>query len=203
MHSDHKLATSEPGSVGLAVPKSASRRRLLRAGVGAAPAVLTIVSMPVRAATTVQGRSASAMASMNAGAKSGNSLVTVSSAGDSAATWVGCHPSSPWPTDCVQGQPKHSFPACLGAAGSSYKAGGASLKDALKDSSMNGLPQYLAAAYLNFRSGKSPVVTEPQLLAIWNACYLNGPGYWSPVSGAKWDWAKTKLWMEQNGVVGV
>jgi hypothetical protein len=72
MQSDQKPDLSPLPEVGLAAPKSTSRRRLLKAGLGVSPVVLTFVSQPVPASfTTVTCRAASAFASVQAALAAG------------------------------------------------------------------------------------------------------------------------------------
>ena len=214
MDTDKKLDTSEAGPSGLAAPKSASRRRLLRAGVGAAPVVLTMASLPVQATPVFTScRTASAFASITANPlTSGASAKFSTCTGNSVSTWItSCNQTKDTKGNPVYtgwgSTPNASFPSCLDAslASSSYCNGKGTLYSALTDGAVTGLAPTLAAVYLNFTTGaaKEPYVKLSQLKDIWNAFSSGSPtATWSPVSGMSWDWTATRLWMTSTGILG-
>ena len=84
MNSDKQIDPSGVPDAGPAAPRSASRRRLLQAGLGASPAVLTFVSRPVVAA----GACASASATISAGSPGRAGVVVNQCAGAGPVTWA-------------------------------------------------------------------------------------------------------------------
>jgi hypothetical protein len=202
MDSDKRSVATEVAGPGLSVPNLSSRRRLLQAGLGAAPAMLTVVSEPVRAyvtAATVPCASASALGSIGASA-------------NTRQTCSGLTPDS-WNGKSVGTWPDGTFVVSRGAAVSELfgqifspgvKAGGTSsptLKDVVSSSSTTRnvvLAKYFVAAYLNFKQGYTPpqVVTDVKLQAMWPQA-LNGS--YAPVAGGK-PWSDNDLvnWFKQT-----
>lgn len=163
-----------------AARRSVSRRRLLQGSAAAAPAILTLVSTPVRA--TFYTSPASSFASIN----SSRPLQTYTVSGYKPAWWVG-QPVPTWP-DSVKvnnGTPK-KFKDCF-AADDTY--GNLTLKQCMElpfDTGMDGMVKHLCAAYLNAASGKVPyeVCSIPYLRMIWSN-YMS-LGYHEPSAGIKW-----------------
>jgi hypothetical protein len=209
MDSDKKPDSSEASGHGLAVPKSTSRRRLLQAGLGASPVLLTVVSEPVRAFVTVNSvtcSSASAFASISA----------AGAAGVSANTRQVCTGRGPvsWSTTSVSGWPAGTFavsgktavPELFGQVFSPGVKVGENASPTLKDvvaasassSRTLSLARYFAAAYLNFKQGYTPpqVVTDIQLKAMWPKAVA---GTYTPVTGGQ-PWSDTDLinWFKQS-----
>ena len=163
-------------------PKSSSRRRLLRAGVGASPAILTFVSAPVRATYTTT--TASAFASANVSRPGGHGHVPVS----------GCKPS--WWVSNMSPLPAY----CKDAAGNALKFkhlfkghptyDNKTLKQCMQmssDTGMDGVVKHICAAYLNAMSGKVPatICSAQTAKDIWSA-YHSAAGCYEPTAGVKW-----------------
>ncbi|HEX6792726.1 MAG TPA: hypothetical protein VF304_02645 [Casimicrobiaceae bacterium] len=51
-------------------------------------------------------------------------------------------------------------------------------------SQMSGIGPYMAAALLNARSGRTPVLTEATVRNMWND--LINRGYFEPTAGVRW-----------------
>lgn len=205
MNTEKKAAAPLATGPNLAAPTSSSRRRLLQAGLGASPAILTIVSQPVRAG---QCRSASAFASVSAafaanGTTSAAPLQTCT--GLSPTSW---NTTATWPTTA----PKNTLFSSVfsGSYSLQVKKGAAvvvisspTFSEILASPSAGGgaysdLARNMVAAYLNFKSLKTPaeVVTGVQLQAMWTAA-RNG-SYRPTAGGALWTTADVNNWLTQT-----
>jgi hypothetical protein len=97
-------------------------------------------------------------------------------------------PCAPTPTTAFQsppstapGTPFHC--TTTGFGGSTY--GAMSMLDVIgADTSSDGLGRYITAALLNARSGRTPVLDETGVRAMWNSI-VNG-GYYEPTAGVQW-----------------
>ncbi len=164
-------------------PTSASRRRLLRAGVGASPAILTFVSAPVRATYSV--KTASAFGSMTTGVSHTHS--TVPSSGCKPGWWAKDSNWSAWPASC---KTSSGGPKLFRDVFSDYGSYGAkTLKECLKlasDTGMDGVVKHCCAAYLNAASGKVPATLCSTFAAkdIWTSYTTRG--HYVPTAGVKW-----------------
>lgn len=161
-------------------PKSVSRRRLIQGGAAAAPAILTLVSTPVRA--TYYTTPASSFASIN----SSRPRNTHGTNGCKPSWWVNCAMSN-WPSSCKDsgGNPK-LFKDCFG---DHNVYGSKTLKQCMElpyDNGTDGLVKHLCAAYLNASSGKTPAELCSVVIArdIWNG--FKAKGYFEPTAGVKW-----------------
>lgn len=164
-----------------AAPPSASRRRLLQAGIGASPAILTLVSNPVRATYTTTP--ASSFASVNT-SRPGTHVVTN---GCKPSYWVNCGMAQ-WPAACkdAAGNPK-KFKDLFSDYGT---YGSKTLIQCLQlgpNSGMDGVVKHVCAAYLNAASGKVPssICSTQTAKDIWQS-YSGGKGYYEPTAGVKW-----------------
>lgn len=210
MNSENNSDAAAAIAEGLKAAHSARRRLLLRRGLGAAPAVLTVAAMPVRAGACY---SASSFASSNAVATAGTSAnarqVATSCAGVNSNYWetdATANAYQNWPVACRSGGGNANFPSCIGATGSTYSntAGGtASLFDAVSDrrgTTLSNFARFLATAFLNVESGKVPraMLTNQMMLAMWN----NGPtGQYAPLPGQLWGGNEIYQWMISNSIL--
>lgn len=161
-------------------PRSVARRRLLQGGLAAAPAILTVVSTPVRA--TYYTTPASSFASINSSRPHNPHGVS----GCKPNWWVNCSLSN-WPASCKDagGNPK-KFKDCF-SDHATY--GNKTLKECMQlgsNTGMDGMVKHLCAAYLNAASGKVPyeVCSMPYARSIW--ANYNSFGYHQPTAGVKW-----------------
>ena len=161
-------------------PTSASRRRLLKGGAAVTPAILTLISTPVRA--TYYTTPASSFASIN----TSRPRSTHGTSGCKPSWWVSCSMSS-WPASCKTstGTPK-KFKDCF-STHATY--GEKTLKECMQlssDSGTDGLVKHLCAAYLNHASGKTPgeICSTQTAQSIWSS--HNSKGYWEPTAGVRW-----------------
>lgn len=181
MTAENQSPESSPKSTS-GQPKSSSRRRLLQAGLGASPAILTLVSSPVRA--TYYTTPASSFASINTSRPHGGQHPTN---GCKPSWWVNCAMSG-WPASCkdLNNNPK-KFKDCFSDYGT---YGNKTLKECMQlasDIGTDGVVKHLCAAYLNAASGKTPAAVCSTDIAkdIW-ACYSAGQGYYEPSAGVRW-----------------
>jgi len=161
-----------------------SRRRLLRAGAGAAPAILTLVSSPVHA--TFYTTPASSFASIN----SSRPKDTHTTTGCKPSWWKNQHINN-WPASCVNiannGTRSHKkFKDCIGT-GSNWDD--KTLLECVQDtaeSGDNGLLKHLVAAYLNACAGKTPaeLCGVPIVRGMW--AEYKSKGYYPPTAGVRW-----------------
>jgi hypothetical protein len=188
MDTDQKPDSSEASGTRLVAPKSTSRRRLLQAGLGASPAILTLISEPVRAfgANTSVCRSASAFASVAAAQHAGITLShspVQSCVGLKPGSWATNYPN--WPT----GTASQLFSGVFSPGVSVGTNTSPSLKQVLDstDSTLE-MARYFVAAYLNFMSGYTPGVwvVVGDLQAVWPKAVA---GVYTPVTGGTpWIW---------------
>ena len=175
-----QAAGAEPKDTRPGAPASRGRRRLLQGSAAAAPAILTLVSTPVRA--TYYTSPASAFASIN------------TSRPDSSHVTNGCKPSwwkdrpmSDWPAACKNASGTSAkFKDCFGT-GSTYDD--MTLLTCLNftaETGTDGLVKYLCAAYLNAASGKTPATLCSMGFAqtMWKD--YRSKGYYEPTAGIQW-----------------
>lgn len=163
---------------------STSRRRLLQGGAAAAPAILTLVSTPVRA--TYYTTPASSFASIN----SSRPRDTHTTNGCKPGWWKNQHVNS-WPSSCVNvasngSKSPKKFKQCFGDHGT---YGEMTLKQCMEmadESGTNGLVKHLCAAYLNAASGKTPseLCGVPIARGMWDS--YKTKGHYEPTAGIKW-----------------
>lgn len=157
-----------------------SRRRALLRAAGAAPAVLTLASNPVSAATCVV---ASSFVSALALASRKPSSSTPCS-GSTPASWR-TNPGA-WPKPyCGQktaSTPATVFKSCFGSTTGTSLSSTSTMMEALgRISGSNAtLAQYCVAALLNAQSGKvaATVVSPAQVLDLWKQ--VTTSGYYKP-----------------------
>jgi hypothetical protein len=187
------------------MPPSTSRRRLLQAGLGASPVLLTIVSEPVRA-SQVACRSASAFASISTAGAAGVSAKPAQICdGKGPEDWSGTSVSR-WPAGTFTG----SGDAATAELFSHFFSPGVQLGnnptptlkqllDAKASTARNVvLARYFIAAYLNFRTNRTPatVVTDLQLQAMWPLVFNH---IYKPTgSGLTWTDQDVINWFKQT-----
>jgi hypothetical protein len=191
MDTDQKQNSSETSGVSLVAPSSASRRRLLRAGLSAAPAILTVVSQPALAVTC---RSPSAFASVTANATTSAQPVQGCS-GFGPLTWTDT--STTWPVDRATALFYDEFSAAgsLGGIATPTLAQVLALTPA---NSVEGLARNVVAAYLNLKSLRTPeaVINETSLQAMWTQ---GKAGTYRPtLSSPYWTFVELNAWFTQT-----
>lgn len=191
MDTDKKLDSSAAAGPSLMAPKSSSRRRLLQAGLSASPAILTIISEPVRAGASTC-RSASAFASVAAAQHAGITLSrspVQTCTGLKPASWAVNFSATPslWPA----GTTTQLFSGIFSPGVSVGTNPSPTLKQVL-DSAVTSLEiekaQYFVAAYLNFKTGLTPGVwiTLGDLQTAWPKA--KNDTYTPTVGGTYWIW---------------
>jgi hypothetical protein len=165
-----------PPNTGDSLPTlPAARRRLLRGGLATAPALLTLVNLPVMAATcrTPSAALSASLSRPNAG--------VFECTGKSPASWDATAEAG-WPT----GTRAMLFSTAIGP---SADYGTKTLLEMVgpgSDTGTLGLARHLVAAYLNAKAGLTPVgvLSEPVIKAIWARFPV--PGWYEPTAGIKW-----------------
>jgi hypothetical protein len=172
---------------GFAIDGGLARRRLIRAGLVAAPVMLALKSQSALA-TGATHMSCSAWASLSA-AKGCHSSHTQQQVG------MTCKNYDYWPTishsECNKRFHRHSdYRKCVPFDGSEY--GDKLLKDICKgivttgDSRRDKLSRHCASMYLNLRIEGNCPFDEATIKSIWNHC-KNGGSWTPPTGGTPWD----------------
>jgi hypothetical protein len=192
MDTDQKQVRPTTPGDSLAAPGSTSRRRLLRAGLAASPAILTIVSQPVLAVTC---RSPSSFASIAANA-------ATSSQPAQACTGLGPQAwslsSTAWPVTRSTALFYPEFSGSTGFRGIASPTLDQVLALSSPYSDVETLARNVVAAYLNLKSLKTPdtVINETSLQAMWT---LGVAGTYRPtLTGAYWTFADLNAWFTQT-----
>ena len=161
------------------------RRRLLRGGLAAAPALLTLTTRPVVAGDCF---SASAAVSMSSRTSANRVSCTL---GKTPAAWVN---TAAWPAPAKRpndnGKNGTSFEDFFGKAGGFYTTN--DTKTLLyvlglnSNTGMDGLAKHLVAAYLNRLSEATPlaVLSLATIRDMWDKSV--SPGWYEPTAGIKW-----------------
>lgn len=193
MDTDNQMDPSGVPESVPAAPRSASRRRLLQAGLGASPAVLTFVSRPVVAAGACQSPSAD----LSAGSP-GRTVVVVQCAGIGPTTWT--------TTKFTATATSTTFSSVIGsytAQVGSHTYSDPTLAQVLQTTGTDAksvLARSMAAAYLNWNAKTVPaaIVTPTQLALMWTAA-TSGSGY-VPIAGGTttWDAAAISNWLAKT-----
>lgn len=183
-------------------PKSADRRKLLRGGLAAAPVLMTVASRPVLGQVAC---TASAITSINL-QSSINHNCTITS-GLSPEKWKALAAQWPSPyagattaaagrtvtyggvTHTYGGGPTTQATAyhCTTTGLGGHVFAGKSMVDVidmLQSGGLNSLGRYIVAALLNARSGRTPMLSETNVRAMWND--LLNRGYYEPTAGIRW-----------------
>lgn len=194
---------SEPQSTiqGASVPADdarttlASRRRLLRGGLAAAPVLMTVASRPVMAQDCT---TSSAHTSLGGSRE----IVQQSCTGRGPAYWIAQNGSKAWPSGyLMQTQGSSKVATTFGSVfGSAYGYGELSMLQVLQagQSSFDkaGLAAHLVAAVLNAEAAYTPatVLSIAKAQDIWSD--YNSRGYFEPTAGVRWDSAQTIDWLK-------
>lgn len=169
----------------------AARRLLLRAGVGSAPALLTVVSPSVLAGGTSGGGGyvctpPSSFASINAS----RPRHTYTCTGRKPAYWQSSSSYANWPSGCrpktvSTTEPATKFDDIFGTSGGFP---GKTLLDVLNfgDTGRNGVAKHCVAAYLNAVKSYTPsaALGVTAVKQIWSD--YNAKGYFEPTAGTRW-----------------
>lgn len=165
---------------------NASRRRLLRGGLAAAPVLMTLVSRPVLAQNTCT--TPSGFVSVNA-STAGRGVVCT---GRTPGYWKQSQHFNAWPAPYypthVGGHGGHN--ATLFDAVFAPHYPGKTLLDVLNPQIVgsgppNDVARHVVAALLNVAAGLASVLTVPAVKAIWSE-YIT-MGSYSPSSGVHWN----------------
>lgn len=166
-------------------PRSDERRRLLRAGLTAAPVIMTVASKPVLGSTICTA--ASVMGSAASGAVRTASVCS----GLTPNQWKVY--AAQWPTPfCATNHTSTDRQATLyhcpvtGFSGRVY--GDHTMLEVLDIHEGGGgtmaLGRYMVAALLNACAGRTPVLSESGVRDMWND--LVNRGYYEPTAGVQW-----------------
>jgi len=169
---------SESPSVA-AVP---TRRRLLKAGLAAAPVVATLASRPVLGTPK---------ATASAGPSAGASVAPAkhASSGRSPEQWA---EAQTWPNPYFAASESGAAAATAfhgphtGLAGEAFA--GSTMLAVMQlpdDDGVRTLGRYIGAALLNAREGLTPALGEQAVRGMWNQ--FAAQGYYEPVDGVRWD----------------
>jgi len=159
-----------------------TRRRLLKAGLAAAPVAATLVSRPVLGGPTP---------TVSARPSLGASFATVKSASNGrlpeqwaeSQTWPGPYCAAD-ESDAAAATPYHGTDT--GLAGSAFA--GSTMLAVMQlpdDDGVQTLGRYIGAALLNAREGLTPSLGEQAVRGMWNQ--FAAQGYYEPVDGVRWD----------------
>ena len=177
-----------------------SRRRLLRGGLAAAPALLTLAGRPVVAGDCT---SASAQVSMS----SRTTTRVQCTSGRSPATWKDSS-AADWPTPIAvsgSGSKATTFSSVFGITGGYYMTTPTTtLEDVLRlslNTGRDGLAKHLVAAYLNALKNYTPPAVLDVLTAkkIWTSFVERG--FYEPSAGIKWLPDSTDPASSQGGLI--
>ena len=169
------------------------RRRLLRGGLAAAPALLTLTTRPVVAGDCFAASAAVSMSSRV-------STAVQCTSGKSPASWAKESELANWPAGAIpvkKGQiDATTFNEIFGAEGGFEKK--TTLLEVLKlsPSPKNDLAKHVVAAYLNAVSNLTPpgVLDVQRTKAIWTSFATKG--FYEPTAGVKWDHNSTIAWIK-------
>lgn len=163
-------------------PHGAARRRLAKAGLGAAGVLWTTQASATRVCV-------SASAALSGGLHSKKPVTTsVSCEGRSPGYWKN-HGGWPVASDTKF---REVF-SCSGNSDSTY--GAATLLELVKgcDFDTHNLGKQLVATYLNVKIGWISYISERTLVQMWSE--LQSTGHYEPAKGVFWDAEKTKNYL--------
>lgn len=165
----------------------ASRRRLLRGGLAAAPVMMTLVSRPVIAGgASGTGGACTTASTVSSVTASGAAARLQSCAGRSPEFWVG---SRQWPPGTAPaGEKATMFTGVFGGSVYQGKTMYEVMASSRSSSGQDGLARYLSAAYLNALAGTVPnkVLSPSTAKNIWTTVVVNRKGWYEPTAGVKW-----------------
>lgn len=183
MDSHKKLTDPAP-------PRSSARRKLLRGGLAAGPVLMTVASRPVLGQVAC---TASAITSINMQSSINHNCSITS--GLSPEKWKSL--AGQWPTPytaasarsvtyagITQTQPTAYHCPTTGLGGHVFS--GRSMLDVIdiNHGGLDSLGRYTVAALLNARAGRTPMLSETNVRAMWND--LVNRGYYEPTAGIRW-----------------
>ena len=174
------------GDLHNAPPRADERRRLLRAAVAAGPVLMTIASKPVLGQTACLTASATSAGSTAARQASVCSGLTPSQWKSLATQW----PSPYYATTQKSASGAHQATLfhcpTTGLNGTTY--GDRTMIEVIDvaegGTGASSLGRYVVAALLNARSGRTPVLTEAGVRAMWNSTV--NLGYYEATAGIRW-----------------
>jgi len=156
-----------------------SRRRILRVGVSSAPVLMTLLSRPVLGVECMTG---SAVGSTMG---SSHSPQISSCTGLPVSTWTA--PSTAWPSPYTKNGANATPYHCTTTGFNGTIFSGKVMLDVMKladDGGKNSVGRYCAAALLNARTNRTPVLSETTVRNMWNA--FDTTGFYEPTAGVKW-----------------
>jgi hypothetical protein len=161
-----------------------ARRRMLKIGASAAPVLLTVLSRPVLGAECMTGSAVGSTITSLTHQVSTCSGLTVSTWSAANTTWP--DPYKKTTKNGINGWDATLY-HCLttGLGGTTFS--GKTMLDVIRlsdDGSVRTLGRYIAAALLNSRSNRTPVLSETTVRNMWNA-YI-AKGYYEPTAGIQW-----------------
>jgi len=163
---------------------ASSRRRILRAGVGTAPVLLTLMSRPVLGIECMAG------SAMGSTLHASHSAQIATCSGLTVAAWINSN-SWPDPYKKTAKNGAHGWDAtkyhCTTTGFNGTTFSGNVMLDVMNladDGGTKSLGRYCAAALLNARSGRTPVLSETTVRGMWNAFLAQG--YYEPTAGVRW-----------------
>ncbi|MGX9217170.1 hypothetical protein ACWV27_01975 [Massilia varians] len=174
-----------PAEAAPMTPQGAARRRLAKAGLGAAGVLWTTRSH------ALDFKCVSASAALSAGLNSNTPDNAVACAGKSPGHWKN-HGGWPVSTKTLFGD----VFSCSGRTASTY--GATTLINMLskRDFDKSNLGMHMTAAYLNVKSGKIGFLSERSLQQMWRE--LQTSGHYEPARGVFWDIETTKKYLEST-----
>jgi hypothetical protein len=155
---------------------------MLRIGASTAPVVLTLLSRPVLGSQCLTTSAIDSTITSLTHQASVCSGLTVSS-------WIATTWPAPYKKTTVNGingwaaTPYHCLTTGLNGTTFTGKTM-LNVMNLADDGSINSLGRYIAAALLNARSGRTPVLSETTVRSMWNA-YL-AAGFYEPTAGVHW-----------------
>ena len=174
-----------PSDAAPMTPHGAARRRLAKAGLGAAGVLWTTRSH------ALDFKCVSASAALSAGLNSNVPDDAVACVGRSPGYWKN-HGGWPVSTTTLFGD----VFSCSDKTAGSY--GAATLLALLNkcDFDKSNLGMHLTASYLNVKSGKIGFLSERTLVQMWRE--LQSSGHYEPARGVFWDLETTKKYLEST-----
>jgi len=166
-------------------PRGTARRRLTKAGLGAASVLWSLDSR----ATMKPMVCVSASAALSGGLSSNYADTTAKCAGKSPGYWKN---HGGWPCDSDK-----AFSAVFGCGGKyALTYGKKSLREIVQgcDFDRYNLGRHLVATYLNVLSGRIGFLSVATLQQMWSQ--LQSPGYYQPAKGVFWNAEQTKRYLE-------
>jgi hypothetical protein len=185
-------STTEWENAGLA--SMAARRRLLRAGLGAAPIAMTLASRPVLACNTTKASAFHSFATI------GSRAHTLHQTGckPPKSGWDGCTKNT-IPASCKQAGTADGSIKCSTLWGNNWHGGSISgcddnttilqlcQKAAGATNSSLEFAQFCAATHLNCEAHYLDGLCTPLMVKqMWQACGLSAVNTWSPTTGIYW-----------------